>query len=85
MTTWSEAKENRRWQLSNPGGSELEHRIYLDETGKRIWERHKYVKGPRYTFPEVWPEEELVKSDPGKEFAATSPCPEKKSGPRKQE
>lgn len=63
-------------------GSQLEHRIYFDENGKRIWEEHKYVKGPGYTFPEVWPEEKtdlarpIQKSDPAKAFAATSPCPE---------
>lgn len=65
-------------------GAQLEHRIYFDETGKRIWEEHKYIKGPAYTFPEVWPEEEndrarpIQKNDPGKAFAATSPCPEVK-------
>ena len=61
-------------------GSELEHRIYFDEAGKRIWEEQKYVKGPGYTFPEVWPDKELQISDPGKAFAATSPCPEVKQG-----
>jgi len=70
-------------------GSQLEHRIYFDETGKRIWEEHKYVKGPGYTFPEVWPEEKndqarpIQKFDAAKAFAATSPCPEvKKRGAR---
>lgn len=63
-------------------GSRLEHRIYFDETGKRIWEEHKYVKGPGYTFPEVWPDEQLQKSDPAKAFLAASPCPEIKSGRR---
>ena len=63
-------------------GSQLEHRIYFDESGKRLWEEHKYVKGPGYTFPEVWPETEndqarpIQKSDPAKAFAAASPCPE---------
>ena len=65
-------------------GSELEHRIYFDETGKRIWEEHKYVKGPGYTFPEVWPDEELQKTEPAKAFAAASPCPEIKAGGRKR-
>ena len=59
-------------------GAKLEHRIYFDESGKRIWEEHKYVKGPGYTFPEVWPDEQLQKSDPAKSFAATSPCAEQK-------
>jgi hypothetical protein len=60
-------------------GSELEHRIYFDEAGKRIWEDQKYTKGPGYTFPTVWPEEELQRVDPAKAFAAASPCPEIKS------
>jgi hypothetical protein len=57
-------------------GSKLEHRIYFDESGKRIWEEHKYVAGPGYTFPEVWPDEQLQIADPAKAFAAKSPCPE---------
>ena len=65
-------------------GSVLEHRIYFDEAGKRIWEEQKYVKGPGYTFPKVWPDEQLQTTDPGKAFAATSPCPEVKSGGRRR-
>ena len=61
-------------------GSELEHRIYFDEAGKRIWEDQKYVKGPGYTFPTVWPDEDLQLVDPAKAFAAASPCPEIKTG-----
>ena len=60
-------------------GSKLEHRIYFDEAGKRIWEDQKYVKGPGYTFPTVWPDEDLQLADPAKAFAAASPCPEIKS------
>lgn len=60
-------------------GSELEHRIYFDETGQRIWEEQKYVKGPGYTFPTVWPDEELQSTDPAKAFAASSKCPEVKA------
>lgn len=65
-------------------GAQLEHRIYFDESGKRLWEEHKYVKGPEYTFPEVWPEEQndrarpIQKFQPAKAFAAKSPCDEKK-------
>jgi hypothetical protein len=65
-------------------GSVLEHRIYFDETGKRIWEEHKYLKGPGYTFPEVWPDERLQISQPAAAFAAKSPCPAEKSKARKQ-
>jgi hypothetical protein len=60
-------------------GSVLEHRIYFDEAGKRIWEEHKYIKGPGYTFPEVWPDERIQRSDPARAFAASSPCPVDKS------
>jgi hypothetical protein len=59
-------------------GSELEHRIYFDETGKRIWEEHAYKKGPGYTFPEVWPDDQLQLTDAGGKFSSTSPCPEAK-------
>ena len=65
-------------------GAQLEHRIYFDESGKRLWEDHKYIKGPGYTWPEVWPEEQndearpIQKSEPAKAFAAKSPCEEKK-------
>ena len=56
-------------------GTELEHRIYFDESGKRIWEDHKYVKGPGYTFPEVWPDDQLQTTKPAGAFAARSSCP----------
>ena len=65
-------------------GTQLEHRIYFDERGKRLWEEHKYVKGPGYTFPEIWPEEPndearpIQKFEPAKAFAAKSSCEEKK-------
>ena len=48
-------------------GSQLEHRIYFDSSGKRIWEIQRYVKGPGYSFPKVWPKNQLV-FDPWKEF-----------------
>ncbi len=64
-------------------GTHLEHRIYFDESGQRIWEGHKYVKGPEYSFPEVWPDEQLQKVDPAKAFAAASRCPETKARAKK--
>jgi hypothetical protein len=64
-------------------GASLEHRIYFDENAQRIWEEHKYVKGPEYSFPEVWPDEQLQKSDPAKAFAAVSPCKETKARSRR--
>ena len=63
-------------------GSKLEHRIYFDENGKRLWEEHKYLEGPGYTFPEVWPEDKndearpIQKSFPAKAFASKSQCRE---------
>ncbi|MDT4895770.1 MAG: hypothetical protein QOH25_847 [Acidobacteriota bacterium] len=67
-------------------GSQLEHRIYFDETGKRIWEERTFKKGPGYTFPEVWPDEELQLTDAGGKFSSTSPCPEvkQKAGRRRR-
>lgn len=60
-------------------GSKLEHRIYFDENGKRLWEDHTYKKGPGYTFPEVWPDEQLQIKNPAAQFSSTSPCEEIKS------
>jgi hypothetical protein len=64
-------------------GTQLEHRIYFDEGGKRLWEDHKYVKGPGYTFPEVWPGDQLQTKDPASAFAASSNSPELKAKKRK--
>ena len=63
-------------------GSELEHRIYFDEGGQRIREEQKYVKGPGYTFPEKWPDENLQKTRPLGAFNARSPC--RQVGPRRR-
>jgi hypothetical protein len=59
-------------------GAQLEHRIYFDEAGKRIWEEHKYKKGPEYTFPEVWPDDQLQTKNPAGAYTKKSPCPELK-------
>jgi hypothetical protein len=64
-------------------GAQLEHRIYFDEGGKRLWEVHKYVKGPGYTFPEIWPDDQLQTKDPASAFAAPSNGPELKAKKRK--
>ncbi len=53
----------------------LEVRIYLDEKGKRLWENRKLVSGPGYTFPNPWPDEELV-FDPKKAFESHNKCHE---------
>jgi hypothetical protein len=57
-------------------GSQLEHRIYFDENGKRLWEDHTYKKGPGYTFPEVWPDEQLQIKNPAAKFSSRSRCKE---------
>lgn len=55
-------------------GSELEHRVYFDITGNRIFEDHKYTKGPGYTFPKILPENEVIKN-PKQAFEAKNKCP----------
>jgi hypothetical protein len=65
-------------------GSQLEHRIYFDGAGKRIWEEQTYKKGPGYTFPEVWPEEQLQIADAIGKFSSASPCAEVKPGAGKR-
>jgi hypothetical protein len=57
-------------------GSQMEHRIYFDETGKRIWEEQTLKKGPGYTWPEVWPDDQLQINDPAAKFTSHSQCPE---------
>jgi hypothetical protein len=57
-------------------GSQLEHRIYFDQNGKRIWEEQKYTKGEGYTFPAVWPDDQLNINNAATAFAAKSPCTE---------
>lgn len=59
-------------------GSKLEQRIYFDADGKRIWEEQTFT-APGYTWPEVWPEEQLQISDPEAKFSSNSPCPEIKA------
>jgi hypothetical protein len=39
----------------------LELRIYFDESGKRIWEDRKLVKGPGWSFVNPWPEDLIVR------------------------
>ncbi|HUQ31824.1 MAG TPA: hypothetical protein VM095_06880 [Pyrinomonadaceae bacterium] len=61
-------------------GSQMEHRIYFDETGKRIWEEQTLKKGPGYTWPEVWPDDQMQINDPAAKFTSKSSCPEIKPG-----
>jgi hypothetical protein len=65
-------------------GSELEQRIYFDEAGKRIWEEQLYKKGPGYTFPQIWPDDQLQIAEAAAKFSSQSPCPETKQKAGKQ-
>ncbi len=40
--------------------TEIEHRLYFDESGARLYEFQKLIKGPGYTFPHIWPDEDLI-------------------------
>ena len=60
-------------------GTRIQHRIYFDENGKRIWEAHKNVTGPGYPGFSDYPNDELSISRPAEDFAAASQCPEIKS------
>jgi hypothetical protein len=46
-------------------GTRIQHRIYFQADGTKIWEKQKLVEGPGYTFPTEWPMEEMV-LDPAK-------------------
>ncbi len=54
-------------------GTTIQHRIYFNIEGKRIWEFQKKLEGPGYTFPSKWPDE-LIVFDPLKRFNAKSNC-----------
>ena len=41
-------------------GSEMLHEIYYNSIGKKISESHKITKGEGYTWPKIWPEDEIV-------------------------
>lgn len=56
-------------------GTRLEHRVYFSRAGKKIWESQKLLEGPGYTFPDVWPDAELIQ-DPLRAFNGNSPCKE---------
>lgn len=58
-------------------GTRLEHRVYFSRAGKKIWESQKLLEGPGYTFPDEWPDAELIR-DPLQAFNDKSPCRESK-------
>ena len=63
-------------QAAAANGTRIEHRIYFSPDGRRLWEMQSYRKGPGYTFPTEWPEEDLIR-DPKKAFETMSPCKRK--------
>jgi hypothetical protein len=60
-------------QAAASNGTREEHRIYFSPDGKRLWEIQIRLKGPGYTFPTEWSEDDLVR-EPTKAFEAMSPC-----------
>ena len=58
-------------------GTQLEHYIYLDASGKRLLEDQELLKGPSYTFPTVWSEDE-ISFEPKVAFQADNACPEER-------
>lgn len=58
-------------------GTKLEHRVYFSRKGVKVWEIQKLIDGPGYTFPDEWPEDELIKN-PAQAYNEKSPCPEMK-------
>ncbi len=55
-------------------GSVVEHRIWLDAEGNRLWEEQRFRRG-RYPFPEVWPDSDLWLAAPGSEALACGSPP----------
>jgi hypothetical protein len=55
-------------------GSVVEHRIWLDAEGNRLWEEQRFRRG-RYPFPEVWPDSDLWLAAPGAEALACGSPP----------
>ena len=65
-------------------GTRIQHRIYFDENGHRIWEAHKNVEGQGYPGFSNFPDDELSISKPTEDFAAASQCKEIKPKPKRR-
>jgi hypothetical protein len=65
-------------------GTRQQHRIYFDETGKRIWEVTRFLKGPGCPgcFPIPYPDEALA-HDAAKAFANDEGCKEMEPQPKR--
>lgn len=55
-------------------GAQYRYRLVFDAQGRKVSERRTHIKGPGYPFPDVWPEQEIVRQ-PRDAFAADNPCP----------
>jgi hypothetical protein len=58
------------------GGGELVQRVYYDEAGKRVWVDNKITGAPENSIPSNYSDDVLAVANPGKAFAAPSPCKE---------
>jgi hypothetical protein len=66
-------------------GTKEEHRIYFDETGKRIWEENRRVKGAGCPgcFPDPYPDDQLA-FDATKAFANDEGCEKIEPKPKRR-
>jgi len=56
-------------------GTELEHRIYFGNDGiVRLREDQNILRGPGYSFPKIWPDNEIER-DPVAAFNRKNSCP----------
>jgi len=54
-------------------GTQYQYRLRFDAKGRKLTERRMRIKGPGYPFPDVWPEEEIVRH-PRDAFLADNLC-----------
>ena len=68
---------NLRFALIEAGAvnnTKIEHRIYFNQKGERIWEIQKKLEGPGYTFPrENWPLDPIIYNPIGA-FESANKC-----------
>lgn len=74
--TYYDTKGRLRFAFIRAGAANdttIEHRVYFSTKGKKIWEEQKLLTGEGYTFPKIWPLDQLPKK-PLKAFNAEHPC-----------